>query len=529
MGSLIPPGARSFGKYELLARLATGGMAEIFLARRRGGDGAEPWVVIKRVLPHLAEDLRFVAMFRDEARLAARIEHVNACRVLELGSVGDTYFIAMEYLHGVPLSRVLLRAARSNERLDVPLVAAIIQQCCAGLHAAHELRSHDSRLLDVVHRDVSPPNIFVNVDGVVKLLDFGVAKARGASQKTRTGTVKGKNAYMSPEQVLGEEIDRRSDLFSLGIVMWESLTASRLFLRDTDFETFRAITKGELPDVTDRRPDVPPRIAEVVRRALERDRERRFATAEELGAAVTEAVADLGGPASAAEVGRYIQAHFSKELAAKQELLALASGAATSPSSSAAAAGAATSAVTAGPSASAATGAASRVAAGGPAPLPQPSDDDEDLEITVARPPRSRARPRPTSGEINLALRAPRSETVPLHPGIARLDGGAPAKVEIRASDAGGAGGAGTGDGDTGRGAGGAGAGDTGDTGRGAGGAPGEGTPDASPPSGGAAAPPPPAPPGSIAAEPASPAWLPVVAIVLAIISVVAAILYWLV
>src|SRR5690606_18274992 len=179
-------------------------------------------------------------------------------------------------------------------------------------------------------------------------------------------------------------------------------------------QTFGAITKGELPDVTDRRPDVPPRMAEVVRRALERDRERRFATAEELGAAVTEAVADLGGPASAAEVGRYIQAHFSKELAAKQELLALASGAATSPSS--------------------------RAAAGGTAPLPQPSDDDEDLEITVARPPRSRARPRPTSGEINLALRAPRSETVPLHPGIARLDGGAPAKVEIRASDAGGAG-----------------------------------------------------------------------------------------
>src|SRR6188508_1918790 len=161
VGSLIPPGARSFGKYELLARLAVGGMSEIFLARRRGTDGGGGIVVIKRVLPHLAEDARFVAMFRDEARLASRIEHVNACRVLELGSVGDTYFIAMEYLHGVPLSRVLLRSARTSDQLDIPFIGGVIRQSCAGLHHAHELSAPDGRLLDVVHRDVSPPNIFV--------------------------------------------------------------------------------------------------------------------------------------------------------------------------------------------------------------------------------------------------------------------------------------------------------------------------------------------------------------------------------
>ncbi len=321
VGSLIPPGARSFGKYELLARLAVGGMAEIFLARRRGADGTSAMVVIKRVLPHLAEDARFVAMFRDEARLASRIEHVNACRVLELGSVGDTYFIAMEYLHGVPLSRVLLRSARTSDQLDIRFIAGVIQQSCAGLHHAHELSAPDGRLLDVVHRDVSPPNIFVTSDGEVKLLDFGVAKARGASQKTRTGTVKGKNAYMSPEQVLGEPIDRRSDLFSLGIVMWESLTASRLFLRDTDFETFRSITKGEIPDVTQLRPDVPPPLAQVVRRALERDRDKRYATAEELGAAVATAMESMAGPAGNAEIARYLHAHFGKELSAKQDLL----------------------------------------------------------------------------------------------------------------------------------------------------------------------------------------------------------------
>ena len=321
VGSLIPPGARSFGKYELLARLAVGGMAEIFLARRRGADGAGAMVVIKRVLPHLAEDGRFVAMFRDEARLASRIEHVNACRVLELGSVVYTYFIAMEYLHVVPLSRVLLRSARVSDRLDIRFIAGVIQQSCAGLHHAHELSAPDGRLLDVVHRDVSPPNIFVTADGQVKLLDFGVAKARGASQKTRTGTVKGKNAYMSPEQVLGEAIDRRSDVFSLGIVMWESLTASRLFLRDTDFETFRSITKGEIQDVLALRPDVPAPLAEVVRRALERDREKRYATAAALGEAVVAALSSIGGPAAETEIARYVNAHFSKELAAKQDLL----------------------------------------------------------------------------------------------------------------------------------------------------------------------------------------------------------------
>src|SRR4029453_14212029 len=168
--------------------------------------------------------------------------------------------------------------------------AGVIQQSCAGLHHAHELSAPDGRLLDVVHRDVSPPNIFVTAEGQVKLLDFGVAKARGASQKTRTGTVKGKNAYMSPEQVLGEAIDRRSDLFSLGIVMWESLTASRLFLRDSDFETFRSITKGPVQDVQELRSEVPAAPASVLRRPLERDPAKRYATAADLGAAVVAGV-----------------------------------------------------------------------------------------------------------------------------------------------------------------------------------------------------------------------------------------------
>jgi Protein kinase domain len=320
-GSLVPLGARSFGNYELLARLATGGMAEIFLARPRQSTAASSVLVIKRVLPHLAEDARFVAMFRDEARLAAQIEHDNVCRVLDLGSVGDTYFIAMEYLHGMPLSRVLVRAARSGQPLDFRLVAGLLVQCCAGLHHAHELRGVEGHSLEVVHRDISPPNIFVTADGVVKLLDFGVAKAQGASEKTRTGTVKGKNAYMSPEQVLGQPMDRRSDIFSLGIVLWEALTAQRLFMREVDFETFRAITEGEVPDVRMVRPDTPSELAEVVLRALAIDPQHRFATALELGDAIAAAVVGLGGPCGDREISAFLAERFATELRARVQLL----------------------------------------------------------------------------------------------------------------------------------------------------------------------------------------------------------------
>jgi serine/threonine protein kinase len=223
LGSFLPKAERSFGEYELIGKLATGGMAEIFLARKKRttpaadqplATDASDLVVIKKVLPHLLEEERFIAMFRDEARLASQIINPNVCRVIDSGRVGEAPFIAMEYLHGVPFSRLMMRSARTNERLSVPLVIGILIQCCNGLHHAHELTSRDGRSLEVVHRDVSPPNIFITTDGLAKMLDFGVAKARGASQKTRTGTVKGKNSYMSPEQILGKEVDRRSDVFS---------------------------------------------------------------------------------------------------------------------------------------------------------------------------------------------------------------------------------------------------------------------------------------------------------------------------
>ena len=312
------PRERRLGDFQLLAKLATGGMAEIFLARRVAGG---PMQVVKRILPHLADDEHFVTMFRDEANLAAQLVHPNICRVHELGHVGDVWFIVMEYLHGIPLSRLLSRLAKDRKFLDVRIVAGLMVQACDGLDHAHDARGADGHHLGLVHRDVSPPNILVTADGTVKLLDFGIAKARGANSKTRTGTVKGKNAYMSPEQILGKPLDRRSDVFALATVMYELCAVRRLFHRDSDFLTFKAITEEAIPDVRDRRPDLPASLVAVLVRALARDPAARFPTAAAMRDAIVAAMAPLGGPASPSELAAMLTRDFASELADKDALV----------------------------------------------------------------------------------------------------------------------------------------------------------------------------------------------------------------
>lgn len=321
-GTLVPRDARDFGSYQLLAKLATGGMAEIYLARPSSSQsGSKDMMVLKRILPHLAEDDHFVTMFRDEADLAAKLVHKNVCHVSSFGQYGGTWFIAMEYLHGVPLSRMMTKLSKAGKMLDYRVVAGIICQACEGLHAAHEARGEDGALLGVVHRDVSPPNIMVTADGTVKVLDFGIAKARGANSRTRTGTVKGKNAYMSPEQILGKPLDRRSDIFALGVVMYEMLAIKRLFHRDSDFLTFKAITEEPIPDIRDRRPDIPPGMRAALVQAMARDPAGRFDTAQGFGNAVKNSVATLGGPATPAELARLLFTDFADEMAARDEIL----------------------------------------------------------------------------------------------------------------------------------------------------------------------------------------------------------------
>jgi serine/threonine protein kinase len=319
-GTLVPRDARDFGSYQLIAKLATGGMAEIFLARP-SGRGQQDVMVLKRILPHLAEDDHFVTMFRDEAELASHLVHKNVCRVDAFGEFAGTWFIAMEYLHGVPLSRMMTRLSKANKMLDIRMVAGIIVQACEGLHAAHEARGPDGQLLNVVHRDVSPPNIMVCADGTVKVLDFGIAKARGANSRTRTGTVKGKNAYMSPEQILGKPLDRRSDVFALAIVMYEMLAIKRLFHRDSDFLTFKAITEEPIPDIRERRPDLPAGMRAALIQAMARDPNGRFETAQAFAAAIRSSIATMGGPASQNDLARLLFTDFGDEMAARDEIL----------------------------------------------------------------------------------------------------------------------------------------------------------------------------------------------------------------
>ena len=303
-----------FGKYSLVARLATGGMAELFLGRLHGAAGFEKLVCIKRILPHLARDRQFVAMFLDEARIAARITHPNVCQVFELGEIDGSYYLAMEYLEGVPLA-CFRRHDYYGPAPDPRLVAGIAIQACEGLHHAHQLRHGDGSVMEVVHRDVSPQNLFVTADGIVKVLDFGIAKIQGATVRTSTGAIKGTYAYMAPEQLRGERVDRRTDVFAMGIVLWETLTRRYLFKRDTEFLTFQAITAEPIEDVCALRPDVPPALSAVILTALARDRNARFPTVRMLGEAIAAAVPPLSSAAISEEIARAFPGQLAEQAA----------------------------------------------------------------------------------------------------------------------------------------------------------------------------------------------------------------------
>ena len=219
----------TYGNYRLLQKLAIGGMAELYLARRMRPAGQDRTVVLKRILPHLAEDSAFVSMFLDEARIAARLHHQNVIEILDLGAEGDSFFIAMEYIHGEDMRRVAKRAMESNRRLPAALACRVVASAARGLDYAHKRTDQTGRPLQIVHRDVSPQNLLVGFDGQVKVVDFGIAKAIDKATVTASGVIKGKHAYMSPEQAIGRSIDHRTDVFALGVVLYELLTGTGCF------------------------------------------------------------------------------------------------------------------------------------------------------------------------------------------------------------------------------------------------------------------------------------------------------------
>jgi len=310
------------GRYELIGKLATGGMAEIYLARLPGEAGFEKVVVVKRLLPELVASPTYVEMFLAEGKLVARLDHPNICEVHELGRDGADYFLAMPYLDGVPVGTLIAqpRDGAARER-QLRVACGVIAQACAGLHHAHELRGGDGAPLGLVHRDVSPSNLFVTTSGVVKVLDFGIAKVRGTAE-TELGTVKGKSQYMAPEQVLGEPVDRRCDVFALGIVLFELATHQRLFKRDSEYLAAKAILEEPIARADAVDPAVPRALADVIAKALARSRDDRYADARGLAAAVADAVAPADAAAIAAAVTEDCRDELSAERTRQARVLA---------------------------------------------------------------------------------------------------------------------------------------------------------------------------------------------------------------
>jgi serine/threonine-protein kinase len=294
--------------------IGVGGMASVHLARMDGPGGFQKWVAIKKIHSHLVEDDSFVQMFLDEARVAAKISHPNVATVFDLGRHDDTYWIAMEYLHGEPLRELMRRTEELGTAMPPEIACRVIADAAEGLHAAHELLGKNGEQLGLVHRDVTPHNLFVTYDGVTKVVDFGIAKFSSRMSSTRAGTLKGKLAYMSPEQVHGEVIDRRTDLFALGVVLWELTTGQRLFRTDSDLDTLAKVQECNVPRPSTLIRGYPIDLEKIVMKALSKNRGERFKTAREFSRALQSLLMRRGLFIANDEVASYVTSLFADRI-----------------------------------------------------------------------------------------------------------------------------------------------------------------------------------------------------------------------
>lgn len=308
---------RRIGRYVLGGEIASGGMATVYFGRLMGEVGFSRSVAIKQLHPQYAKSPEFVAQFLDEARISARIRHPNVVSVLDVVAGDGDLSVVMEYIEGEPLSR-LCRLSQSP--VPAAIASAVLIQTLSGLHAAHEATSDQGEPLEIVHRDVSPQNILVGVDGTSHLLDFGVAKAASRLHTTENGQVKGKLAFMAPEQLQGAHVDRRADVFAAGVVLWELLTGERLFARAEPGATITAVLSAEVPPPTIHRPDLPAALTSVIMKALARSPSERFATAQDMALALENAVP----PASALKVGAWVSSTAHESLAKRSRELRVA-------------------------------------------------------------------------------------------------------------------------------------------------------------------------------------------------------------
>jgi eukaryotic-like serine/threonine-protein kinase len=306
------------GTYEPLLELASGGMATVYIARQVGAAGFERIVVIKRVHRHLLGHRDFYDMFRDEARVASMVRHPNVVSVIDVVEVIDPdreLFLVMEYVESSALASLRKAAFEEGQRLPVPVVARVLCDMLAGLHAAHTAVDMHGRALDIVHRDVSPQNVIVGVDGSARLIDFGVAKASHRLTETKSGSMKGKYSYMSPEQACGQSVDRRTDIFAAGIVLHECLTDRRLFRGQNELDTVRRIMEGEIVPPSTLQPGIPAAVDAVALKALNRAPEGRYQTALEMMEALETAIS----PASPREVATYVERMCGPRLAERRD------------------------------------------------------------------------------------------------------------------------------------------------------------------------------------------------------------------
>ncbi len=293
-------------RYRVVEKLESGGMAEVFRAESEGLQGFKKQVAIKRVLPHLSEKKKFISMFLDEARLSAQLSHSNCVQVFDIGVGDNAYFIVMEYVDGANLKAIAESLRKHGREFPVQPATLIALEICKGLSYAHELRDPNGADMKIVHRDMSPPNVLITKHGEIKIVDFGLAKANSQLERSEPGIIKGKFSYLSPEAAMGQEVDARTDIFAVGIILWELLAGQRLFLGETDFQTVKKVQQAVVPPISSINKAVPPELEKIITRTLARDPNARYQTARELGIDLNKFMFRLGQPVSTFDIASLV-------------------------------------------------------------------------------------------------------------------------------------------------------------------------------------------------------------------------------
>jgi hypothetical protein len=303
-----------FGKYFLLDRINIGGMAEVWRGKTFGEQGFEKLVAIKRILPNIAEDDEFITMFIDEAKITVQLTHANVAQVFDLGKIGDSYFIAMEYIAGRDMRAIFDRGRKKGEPAPIPMVCFMIGKMCEGLDYAHRKKDSAGQDLNIVHRDVSPQNCLISFEGEVKVIDFGIAKAANKATKTQAGILKGKFGYMSPEQVRGMPLDQRSDVFACGVVLYEMLTGERLFVGDSDFSVLEKVRQVDILPPTSYNKRIPEGLEQIVLKALAKDPEERYTYASDIADALQRFLLTSESVFSRKDLMQYMKSTFAEDV-----------------------------------------------------------------------------------------------------------------------------------------------------------------------------------------------------------------------